>query len=117
GSIPKATVREYKAKKEWLDKELSRMYQSTQGSSKQEISDWRERIDKFTRDWFMRFGDILHRANTGPMWMQDERVAEKVADSLHRLDGDAYNLDAFSVMSNHVHPVFKPFLSEQELEE
>jgi REP element-mobilizing transposase RayT len=51
------------------------------------------------------------------MWMQDGRVAEKVADSLHRLDGDAYNLDAFSVMSNHVHTVFKPFLSEQELEE
>ena len=49
------------------------------------------------------------------MWMQDERVAERVADNLHRLDGDAYRLDAYCVMSNHVHTVFKPFLSEEEL--
>jgi len=45
------------------------------------------------------------------MWMKDERVAKTVADSLHKLDGDAYRLDAYSVMSNHVHIVFKPFLS------
>jgi REP element-mobilizing transposase RayT len=48
--------------------------------------------------------------------MQDERVADKVAENLHRLDGEAYRLDAFSVMSNHVHTVFKPF-SETNLRE
>jgi putative transposase len=44
--------------------------------------------------------------------MRDERVADRVAENLHRLDGEAYRLDAFSVMSNHVHTVFKPFLSD-----
>lgn len=51
------------------------------------------------------------------MWLQDERVAGKVAENLHRLDGDAYRLDAYSLMSNHVHTVFKPLLLEEELEE
>ena len=59
----------------------------------------------------------MHKANNGPMWMQDERVAEAVAVSLQKLDGDAYRLDAYCVMSNHVHAVFKPFLSETELRE
>jgi len=43
------------------------------------------------------------------------RVADKVAENLRRLDGEAYRLDAFSVMSNHVHTVFKPFLSGPSL--
>lgn len=51
------------------------------------------------------------------MWMQDERVADKVAENLRRLDGSAYRLDAYSVMSNHVHAVFQPFLSELDLRE
>ena len=46
--------------------------------------------------------------------MADPAVAAKIAENLHRLDGDAYRLDAFSVMSNHVHIVFKPFVSESE---
>ena len=49
------------------------------------------------------------------MWMRDERVAEAVANSLRVLDGKAFRLDAYSVMSNHVHTIFKPFLSENNL--
>jgi len=45
------------------------------------------------------------------------RIADRVAENLRRLDGDAYRLDAYSVMSNHVHTVFHPSLSEQELQE
>jgi REP element-mobilizing transposase RayT len=51
------------------------------------------------------------------MWMQDERVAAQVAESLCELDGKAYRLDAYSIMSNHVHAVFKPFISETNLKE
>ena len=76
-----------------------------------------EQIEKFNREWFVKFEDILHKAKIGPMWLQDERAAQVVVDGLHKLDGEAYRLDAYSVMSNHVHTVFKPFLSEQELQE
>ena len=50
----------------------------------------------------------------GPTWLKDDRVAGKVAENLHRLNGDAYRLDAYSIMSNHVHTVFKPHISESD---
>ena len=81
------------------------------------MSAWLERAEKFNRNWFLKFEAILHKAKVGPMWMQDERVAAKVAESLSQLDGRAYRLDAYSIMSNHVHAVFKPFLSETNLKE
>ena len=117
GSIPKATVRDYKAKKDWFANELKRARNMAQRTETPELKEWLERIENFDREWFMKFEDILHKANVGPMWMRDERVADKVAENLRRLDGDAYRLDAYSVMSNHVHTIFKPFLSEQELQE
>jgi putative transposase len=117
GSIPRATVREYKAKKEWLAGQLGLVSNGTRRSDTPESKRWLEQVENFNRDWFVKFEDIMHKANNGPMWMKDERIAEAVAVSLQELDGDAYRLDAYSVMSNHVHAVFKPFLSETELRE
>jgi putative transposase len=117
GSVPKATVRAYKAKKEWLENEVKRARRVAPGECAPELSKWLERVEKFNRDWFLKFERILHQANVGPMWMRDERVARKVAESLCNWDGDAYRLDAYSVMSNHVHSVFKPFLCEEDLRE
>lgn len=38
-----------------------------------------------------------------------EQVASKIlADALHHFDGDRYILDAFVIMPNHVHAIFKP---------
>ena len=117
GSVPKSTVREYKARKEWLENEFRRALRVVQDDEAPELKKWLDRIQKFNRDWFLKFEEILHQANHGPMWMRDERVAEKVAESLLRLDAKAYRLDAYSVMSNHVHTVFKPFVSETDLRE
>lgn len=117
GSIPKATVREYKAKREWLENQIKQVLKSTNGNDAPESKRWLERIEKFKRQWFVRFEEILHRAETGPMWMQNENVAETVAENLHRLDGEACRLDAYTIMSNHVHALFKPYLSETELRE
>jgi len=114
GSIPKSTVREYKAKKQWLDHQL-RLAQEVSFDEAPEVNVWLDRIEKFTRDWFVKFEDILHKANVGPMWMQDDRVAAKISEGLSELDGKAYRLDAYSIMSNHVHAVFQPFLAEANL--
>ncbi len=115
GSIPGATLRAYKAKKDWLENLLTHVRKITQGADATELNQWLDRVEKFNREWFIKFEDILHKTNTRPMWMKDERVASTVAESLHKLDGDAYRLDAYSVMSNHVHAVFKPLVSEAEL--
>jgi putative transposase len=76
-----------------------------------------ERLLAYKREWFVKFEDLLHRAQIGPEWLKDKRVAKIVADSLHFLDGRSYTLDAYCVMSNHVHAVFKPFVTEAELRE
>jgi len=76
-----------------------------------------EAAENFSRDWFIKLEDIMHKASAGPMWMKDDRVADVVAESLRKLDDNAYRLDAYSVMSNHVHAVFKPSLSEKDLHE
>ena len=117
GSIPQSTVREYRAKKEWLEDQLVRAKEIDFNDEAPEVSAWLERVEQFKQDWFVKFEEILHKAKVGPMWMQDEQVAAKVAESLRRLDGKAYRLDAYSIMSNHVHTVFKPFLSENSLKE
>ena len=114
GSIPAATVREYRSKKAWLADQVERVRKM---SVNEDSLGLKERVEKFDREWAIKFEAILHQAKTGPMWMKDERVADGVTRSLHRLDGEAYRLDAYSVMSNHVHVVFKPLLSEAELHE
>jgi len=113
-SIPKAIVRSYRAKVNWLRSQLER--EPTYSSSKEtaESSIWQTRLEELHREWFKKSEDILHHAEHGPKWMTIPAVAEKIVENLHRLDADAYRLDAFSVMSNHVHSVFKPFITDSE---
>ena len=63
----------------------------------------------------MKFEEILHKEETGPVWMKDPRIADLIQESLHYRDGKVFRLDSYSIMSNHVHTVFKPFLDEQSL--
>lgn len=57
---------------------------------------------------FVQIEKFLDKADTGPLWLRDERVADMVSDSLHYRDGTVYRLDAFCIMPNHVHVVFGP---------
>jgi putative transposase len=114
GSIPQAVVRQYRAKSVWSANELARVLKLSANRESPELRAWLERIDKLNREWFAKFEEVLHGAGTGPMWMKDARVAKTGSESIHRLDGEAYRLDAFCVMSNHVHVVFQPLLTELE---
>jgi putative transposase len=52
----------------------------------------------------------LDGAATGPRWLQDERVAQVVADALHYGERQLglYNLRAWGLMINHVHILIYP---------
>jgi REP element-mobilizing transposase RayT len=115
GSIPKATTRYYKAKYKWLLDHLRRVERLAENDISPELEQRRLQIEEFSREWFIKTEELLHACSTGPTWLKEDAVAGKVAENLHRLDGDAYRLDAFSIMSNHVHTVFKPHLSEADL--
>jgi REP element-mobilizing transposase RayT len=116
-SIPKAMVRYYQARREWLNDRLRRVNEISAEPSSPEHAGWLTRLEKLNHEWFLKWEEILHREAVGPTWMRDDRVADKVVENLHDLDGDAYRLDAFTVMSNHVHTVFRPLVSNELIEE
>ncbi|MBE2198715.1 MAG: hypothetical protein IAE79_08905 [Anaerolinea sp.] len=63
---------------------------------------------------FGRFDAILDKAAHGPTWLKDPRIARLVTDSLHFWDGKRYDLDCYSVMSNHGHVVFRPLMQQKD---
>jgi putative transposase len=112
-SIPKSVVRYYKARREWLKDQLRRVERIATEDPSTGHASWLAEIERFDRQWFLKCEEILHREAVGPVWLRDPIVADKVAENLHRLDGDAYRLDTFSIMSNHVHTIFRPLVSDE----
>jgi putative transposase len=117
GTIPKSVLRIYHAQKHWLEEETERVIRLNLKADSPEMKAHEQRLLEFRRKWFVKIEDILHKEEAGPTWLKDERVAKIVANSLHYRDGKVYRLDAYCIMSNHVHTVFKPFLSEEDLHE
>src|SRR5690348_2234894 len=52
----------------------------------------------------------LDRAESGPLWLKDHRIASYVVDSLQHGEAvfDEYRLHAYVVMPNHVHVLLEP---------
>jgi putative transposase len=115
GSIPKTVLKKWKAEKEWLEHELKRLALERRETDTTEALKHEARLIDFHRHWFLKFEEILHRADQGPTWLKEEGIARLVADSVEYRDGKVYRLDAYCIMSNHVHIVIKPFLDEKDL--
>ena len=60
---------------------------------------------------FARFEEVLDRCTNEPYWLQEDRIAGIVADSLFFIDGKKFRLDCFSIMPNHVHILITHFAS------
>src|SRR5262245_51785328 len=116
-SISRATLESYHAAKVWLEAESDRLRKLRLNRDSPELLAHERRLVQFRRQWLKRFEEILHRECTGPTWLRDDRVAALVADALHWRDGVTYRLDAYCIMSNHVHLVIAPHLSERSLRE
>lgn len=75
------------------------------------IEDQAERATQKYINWkrqFGRFDDFLNMAASGPRWLAQPQIAQIIADAIHHFDDKKYRLDAFCIMSNHVHIVQKP---------
>lgn len=60
------------------------------------------------RRLFGKWDEALNKAESGPLWLKDKQIAELMVESLKYRDDKVYELDAFCVMANHAHVVFKP---------
>ncbi len=56
----------------------------------------------------------LDSGSIGPLWLKNARVADLVAQSLKFRDGKVYQLDAYTIMPNHVHTVLTPLLTSAQ---
>jgi REP element-mobilizing transposase RayT len=101
GSIPTSVVSKYKKERVLRERE------------KQKDPD----LTDFYRDWFRRFDEIMDKAASGPTWLSRPEIRSVIYEKLCNDDGSKYRLDAFSIMSNHVHVVFRPNLDERSLAE
>lgn len=117
GTVPQTTLRLYRAQKQWWEEEAKRISGLKLKHDSPDIEAHEHKFLEFRRRWFVKFEDILHKEETGPTWLKNDRVAKVVADALQYRDGKVYRLDAYCIMSNHVHAVFAPFLSAAELRE
>lgn len=113
-SIPKSVIKEYKSQKDWLDSELRRIEcRKSAGTSKKQM----ESLLAFRRAWFKRFEDILDAGKNSPLWLGNNEIRKIIAAKLIEDDLKKYRLDAFCIMPTHVHIVFKPNLSQNNLRE
>lgn len=116
-SVPKSVIRQYQAQKRWLEEELQRLAKEAIGSPSALLEAHQARLKEFQRNWFGKFEEVLHMEQTGPMWLRESSISCLVADKLHKDDGPKYILDAYCIMSNHVHVVLTPNLDEASLHE
>src|SRR5437870_1417824 len=92
GSVPKTVLQVWKSEKQWLEHELKRVGREARETNTIEILNHEKRLIAFHRRWFMKFEEILHRADQGPTWLKEERIAKLVAECIEYRDGKVFRL-------------------------
>ena len=95
GSLPKSVAMREQAA---LDAAIEQV-------KKQELAaaDEKEAISRLNSRYMQKIDDYLDKATQGPHYLKRPAVAELMMQKLHQYDGVYYALEAFCVMSNHVH--------------
>jgi REP element-mobilizing transposase RayT len=99
GTIPAAVHEQLVAEAEQISQRLAQIEDKVEQAHQKYLAQKR---------LFGRYDQILDSVQHGPTWLREPHIARLVADSLHYWDGERYDLDCFSVMSNHTHVVFTP---------
>ena len=79
----------------------------------EKLAEERQRITKLPdnqkehayRSWFDKYDNYLDMTQQGNLYLQNEYVTNKVAESIRFRDGKVYNLISYCIMPNHVHLV------------
>lgn len=64
-------------------------------------------IQRSHKIYFGKFDSLLDKAESGPLWLKDERIANIIKNALHFFDEKEYDLITYCIMANHVHVVIK----------
>jgi putative transposase len=100
GSLPSEIVEQLRIEANRLEKNI------------QTIKDQKEKLllrNEGQYILFIKWDEALHKSQTGPFWLRDERIAEKVANSILYHDNNWFDVLAYCIMPNHVHLVLMPY--------
>lgn len=97
-SIPQIVIKRWRTERQVLNRLLEGL--SPDEAQKASL--------EFTRKRFVDLEHLLDAATTGEAWLKDKRLARQVCRFLQNKDGEQYRLDAYCVMSNHVHVLLMP---------
>jgi putative transposase len=99
GSLPAEVIEMLREEQEQSDRLLAQIADKTERD---------RQTDLFSRRWFGKWDEFLDKASTGPKHLANEQIADMLFESIQYRDGKVYDLEAFCIMSNHAHVVFKP---------
>ena len=104
-SLPKEAILKYQAERA----ERLQKFHAQQDAAKKSgrKTSQPESLDEIERDYFRKHESYLDKG-AGECWLKRTEIADMVADSLRFFDGQRYRIDAWVVMSNHVHVVVWP---------
>jgi putative transposase len=105
GTIPAAVRQQLMAEIETAEKIL------TQIDDSQEYARQAYRLSRIA---FGKWDKVLDQAAHGPVWLKQPEIAQLVVESLQYRDNSVYDLDTYTVMSNHVHALFTPLVLVKE---
>ena len=102
GSIPREVIEQCREERVLMERQRDQL---PDGPERECLEKQIERLS------FVRYETALNISKRGPMWLKEAAVAEMTVASLMHRDGSTWELDAFCVMPNHVHLVFRPLKS------
>jgi REP element-mobilizing transposase RayT len=100
GSLPEEALVQLRSEAEQLEKTLQQI---------NDPNEWLLVRDKEQRRLFGKWDDALHKSQSGPFWLKDDKIAEIVANSIRYHDGQWFDLFAYCIMPNHGHVVLTPY--------
>ena len=95
GSLPQVVLTRWRQERGWLAKLATR-----------NILEYEKEKLRFERKWFSKFENLLDSSESGPHWLRNPEVAILVANEFRESDNKWFRLDAYTIMTNHVHAVF-----------
>jgi putative transposase len=102
GSLPAEVIERLREEREQSERLLAQIANPAERARQSDLS---------SRHWFGKWDEFLDKAFTGPKHLSNPQIADMLSESICYRNGKVYELEAFCIMPNHGHLVFKPLES------
>jgi REP element-mobilizing transposase RayT len=79
-----------------------------------ELPDKTKHHEPYVSTYYLNLISQLDDLDGGPHWLRQPEIVKVVKEALHYRDGREFRLYAYTIMSNHVHVLFKQLTNQYE---